>query len=279
MERLTGEQRAISRLEGQLGANHAQVLAFLQIVGEAEIAPEWIGAKLVEIGLHFRDLQAQMGTTPGDDPAVARLKAQMEEALGRGDLDRADALLGAEAQRAQDEAADTKAREALERALAAGGDPGAAGRDRARPSALPVRQPVLFAEAAGRVPPGHWGRNGSDYLEEARSDALYRQGHERAEDAALKTAVKRYREIAQRSLPAQDPLMWIRVQNKLGLALLRLGEQKGTKAYFQEAVAVLSRAVVDPICAQHPLEWARTYTNLGVGFRAIRQAGTFAGQP
>ncbi len=112
VKHLNAEQQAtIADLERRLGANEAQFLAFCRIIGEANIAPERMGDKLIEIAESYNALLSQVEAAPGDDPAVAHLKAEARNALDRGDLTGADAQL-AEVEQAQEAALDRLALEA-----------------------------------------------------------------------------------------------------------------------------------------------------------------------
>src|SRR4051812_27699045 len=175
LERLTGEQRAtIAKLEEQLGATREQVLAFFRIIGEAGVPPESMGARLVEVAERHKDLLAQVQAEPGDEPAVARLKAQAHEALEHGDLDRADALL---AEVAVAQAADLD-RRALDFAATL------AQRGEVAMTRLRYREAAgHFAAAAARVPAGHEEQR-LGYLDR-EAEALYRQGDEFGENKAL----------------------------------------------------------------------------------------------
>jgi hypothetical protein len=104
----------LRRLDAMIPAEsrlRAEALArFFAILGQTGVAPERLTDKLVEIARRYQELLAQVSATPGDDPKVAQLKAGAKEALERGDLDRADALLR-EVEQAQTAAADRPALE------------------------------------------------------------------------------------------------------------------------------------------------------------------------
>src|SRR2546430_9385338 len=118
LEELTTQQREnIALLKEKLDLNVSQVRAALGILGENDIPPERLAAKLVEIAERFRDLQATALAQPGDSPSIVSLKAEAQKAVERGELGRADALLAAvetEQRRALDRlavnAAETSAR-------------------------------------------------------------------------------------------------------------------------------------------------------------------------
>ena len=107
LEELTAQQREnIALLKDKLDLNVSQVRAALAILGENDIPPERLAAKLVEIAERFKDLQATASAQPGDDPKIAALKADAQKAIAVGELARADALFAD---------AETEQRRALDR--------------------------------------------------------------------------------------------------------------------------------------------------------------------
>jgi hypothetical protein len=94
LEELTTQQREnIVLLKEKLDLNERQVRAALGILGENDIPPERLAAKLVEIAERFRDLQATASAQPGDDPKIVTLKGEAQKAINAGELAKADALL------------------------------------------------------------------------------------------------------------------------------------------------------------------------------------------
>src|SRR6266436_807197 len=94
LEELTTQQREnIALLKEKLDLNERQVRAALGVLGENDIPPERLAAKLVEIAERFKGLQATASAHPGDDPKIATLKADAQKAIEAGELAKADALL------------------------------------------------------------------------------------------------------------------------------------------------------------------------------------------
>jgi hypothetical protein len=94
LEELTSQQREnIALLKDKLDLNERQVRAALGILGENDVPPERLAAKLVEIAERFKDLQATTSAQPGDDPKIVALKSDAQKAVADGDLAKADALL------------------------------------------------------------------------------------------------------------------------------------------------------------------------------------------
>jgi hypothetical protein len=94
LEELTTQQReTIGLLKEKLDLNERQVRAALGILGENDIPPERLSAKLVEIAESFKALKATASAQFGDDPKIAALKADAQKAIEAGELAKADALL------------------------------------------------------------------------------------------------------------------------------------------------------------------------------------------
>ena len=87
------QKKLIALLEAELDLNQRQVRAALDILGERDIPPEHLAAKLVEIAERFKALQATAFAQPDDDAKIAGLKAEAQKAIDAGDLAKADALL------------------------------------------------------------------------------------------------------------------------------------------------------------------------------------------
>jgi len=94
---------------------------------------------------------------------------------------------------------------------------------------------------------------------ERHADALYRQGDEQGDNAALRQAIRAYRDLLGAYPRARMPLEWAMTQNNLGLALheqgLRTGGAAGRRllaeavAAFRGALAVFRTAQARPLCA------------------------------
>lgn len=105
--------------------------------------------------------------------------------------------------------------------------------------------------------------------------ALYAQGNEAGENAALKDAIQRYQDAADMISRDHEPREWGIVHNDLGKALAKLGEREnGTQhlteavGAFQEALKVREKALGEQTTiagrAESPEEeWADTEDNLG----------------
>jgi outer membrane PBP1 activator LpoA protein len=163
------QKKNISDLERKLDLNQRQIRAALDILGEANVATEQLGAKLVEIAERFRALQATASALPGDTPKVIALKAEAQKAIDVGELARADTLL-AEVDAEQSQALDRLALNAAETSARRG--------DIALARLRYGEAAAHFANAAAKLPPqsAHEDIRRGYLLREV--DAFYRQGEE-----------------------------------------------------------------------------------------------------
>src|ERR1019366_660575 len=95
------------------------------------------------------------------------------------------------------------------------------------------------------------------------ADALFHQGNEFGDNAALIDAVARYRSTLERTQRGRAPNDWAMTQNNLGNALRTLGARESGTARLEEAVAAFRRAQEERIRNRVPLDWAMTQNNLG----------------
>src|SRR5262249_1268948 len=94
LEELTTQQREKNALlKEKIYLHERQGGAALGILGENDIPPERLAAKLVEIAERFKDLQATASAQPGDDAKITALKTDAQKAIEAGELTKADALL------------------------------------------------------------------------------------------------------------------------------------------------------------------------------------------
>jgi len=106
LEDLTAAQReTIATIKKELDVNEAQIRAALDTLGEKDIPPERLAARLVEIAQQFKELRSAASPQPGDDAEIIALRSQVQQAIEAGDRDRADDLL-ARIQTKQDAALD-----------------------------------------------------------------------------------------------------------------------------------------------------------------------------
>ena len=263
---LNREQRAqISALERELGRTHGQMLSVFRIIGEAEVPPERMPDKLVEVAQHYKRLVDSAAVAVGDNPEIAALKTTVRAALDRGDLDAADGTY-AEVERLQ--LADL-ARRALDAAATA------AQRAEIALTRLRFREAAdHFAAAAARVPPGH-DQERLTYLDR-EANSLYRQGEEFGDNDALATAIDRNRHLLTLCPRQRVPLSWANTQNNLGIALATLGERESGTARLKAAVTAYRAALEERTRERVPLAWAMTQNNLANALAVLgeRESGT-----
>ena len=217
--------RIISLLEEKLDLNQRQVTAALEILGEKDIPPERLAAKLVEIAERFKALQATAAAQPGDDPQVAALKAEAQTAIRSGEIQRAHDLL-TRASEIETAALNTRAVRAAETHATLG---------QLELARLRYREAAKqFARAASRVPSENEEKR--EYLRR-EAGALYQQGLEFGDNDAAQSAIERYRHIVAITQRERVPLEWAETQNDLGRALWTLGERESGTARLEEAVA------------------------------------------
>ena len=255
LEELTASQRDnIALLREKLDINERQVRAALAIVGEANVPPERLAQKLLEIAERFKALQATAAAQPGDDPRITALKTEAKKAVNAGELERADTLL-AEAATVQAHALDRPAVNAAETHA----QRGAIALTRLRYAEAAKH----FAAAAALFPPdsAHAERRIA-YLDR-EADALYRQGHEFGDNSAMLRAIDRFKALLTLRLRDRVPLDWARTQNALGMVLGTLGEREGGTARLEEAIAAFRAALTETSRERAPLDWAATQNNLG----------------
>ena len=268
LEELTAQQREnITLLKEKLDLNLGQVRAALKIVGENNISPENLGAKLVEIAERFKELQATASAQPGDSPAIVSLKAEAQRAIEAGELAKADALLAD---------VETEQRRGLDRLAVNAAETSARRGEIALTRLRYVEAANHFANAAAVFPPNSDHEVKRIGYIEREASALYSQGDEFGDNNALRAAIDLRKRLIGLKSREREPLEWARTKNVLGAALMRLGERESGTTTLEEAAAVYREALEEVTRERVPLNWARTQSNLGwVLFRlGQRESGT-----
>jgi tetratricopeptide (TPR) repeat protein len=259
------ERETVALLKEKLDLNQRQVASALEIVGEANVPPERLAAKLVEIAEKYKDLQTAAAAQPGDDSKITALKAEAQKAVKDGQLGKADDLLAA-IEKIQNEALDRLALNAAQTTAQRG--------DVASTQLRYLDAAQRFADAAAKVPQGHDDERWK-YLN-AEAAALYRRGYEFGDNAAALAAIERYRHLVELRPRNAFPRDWAITQNNLGNALWVLGERESGTARLEEAVAAFREALQEHTRTRTPIDWAGTQMNLGVALRMLgeRESGT-----
>src|SRR5947209_10502022 len=268
LEDLTTQQRDnIVLLKEKLDLNDRQVRAALGILGENDIPPERLAAKLVEIAERFKDLQATASAQPGDDPKIGSLKANAQKAIEAGQLVQADALL-ADVEMEQRHDLDHLAVNAAETSARRG--------DLALTRLRYGEAAKHFANAAALVPPRRANEDKRISYLQKEASALYQQGDELGDNDALLSAIDRYNRLLHLTPGERVPLHWASTQNDLGNVLLALGQRESGTARLEAAITAYRDALNEWTRERAPLDWAMTQNNLGVAFWALgeRESGT-----
>jgi len=187
LEELTTQQREnIALLKEKLDLNERQVRAALGILGENDIPPERLAAKLVEIAERFKDLQATASAQPGDDAKITALKTDAQKAIEAGELTKADALLAD---------VETEQRRALDRFAVNAAETSARRGEIALARLRYAEAATHFANAAAVFSPksAHEDKRISYLEKEAR--ALFQQGDELGDNDALLSAIERCKRL------------------------------------------------------------------------------------
>jgi tetratricopeptide (TPR) repeat protein len=260
------EKETNALLKEKLDLNQRQVKSALEILGEANVPPERLGAKLVEIAGKFKELKTAAAAQPGDDSKITALKAEVQKSIQDGELGKADEILAA-IEKIQTEALDRLALNAAQTTAQRG--------DVALTRLRYLEAAQRFAEAAANVPQGHEDERWK-YLN-AEADALYRQGDEFGDNDAVRSAIERFRHLVELRPRKAHPSDWTATQVNLGIALWLLGarEESGT-ARLEEAVAAFREALQENTRAHAPLDWAKTQNDLGNVLTSLgeRESGT-----
>ena len=263
----TAQKDTIALLKEKLDINERQIRAAFDVLGEKDIQPERLAAKLVEVANQYKALKESASALPGDDAKTAALKAEAQRAIEDGRLAEADRLL-AEAQREESAALDRLALNSAETAARRG--------DIALTRLRYDEAAQRFAEAAAVLPPngGHEDKR-MDYLER-EANALFKQGDEFGDNEALKAAITRERRLLEMQPRGRVPLDWAQTQMNLGNALVRLGQRESGTARLEEAVAAYRAALEVQTREQVPLDWAGAQMNLGNALESLgeRESGT-----
>src|SRR5262245_17675009 len=268
------QKKLIARLEADLDLNQRQIRAALDILGEKDVPPERLAARLLEIAERFKALQTIADAQAGDDPRITALKAEAKKAVEAGELERADSLL-AEVATEQARALTEQAR-ALDRLAVNAAETHVQRGDIALTRLRYAEAAGHFAAAAAVFPPdGVQAEKRIEYLER-EADALYRQGDEFGDNPALVRAIERRKALLALRPRDRAPLLWAATQGNLGRTLSKLGERESGTARLEEAVAANRAALSERTRERVPLDWASTQNNLGTVFDALgeREGGT-----
>src|SRR5215469_2135926 len=268
LEELTTQQREnIALLKEKLDLNERQVRAALGILGENDIAPERLAAKLVEIAQRFKDLQTTASAQPGDDPKIAALKTDAQKAIEAGELAKADALLAD---------VETEQRQALDRFAINAAETSAQRGEIALTRLHYADAAKHFANAAGAFPANSAHEDKRITYLQKQAHAFYLQGEEFGDNGALLSAIEGFKRVLEMTPREHEPLVWAVTQNNLGTTLSRVGERQSGTTKLEEAVVAYREALKELTRDRVPLGWAMTQNNLGAALYLLgeRDSGT-----
>ncbi len=259
------QKKLIARLEKDLEATHNDITAALKILGESNVPAEHLSAKLVEVVERLRTPLEIAAPQSGDAPEIAALRGEAQEAYDARDFAKADALLAE---------VETEQRRALGRFAVKAAETSAKRGEIAVTRLRYVEAAVHFANAAALVAPFDTEQQWRFLVGQAF--ALYKQGDEFGDNAALIEAIDVYRCCLALATRSERPLEWARTQVNLGAALARLGGRESGTARLEEAVAAFREALQEYTRERVPLDWAATQMNLGTALATlgVRESGT-----
>jgi tetratricopeptide (TPR) repeat protein len=266
-------------LSKKLGVTQDAALSLLRIIGEREVPLEQLPQKLAEVAAQFQKFQAQLAALNPQNPLARSLVEQAQAEIKSGNFTKAHELLG-QAKQAQIAAAQEarelrqKAQEAEDAELIQAAASSAAEGDLAMTELRYQQAAGLFAEAAAIVPSGREDERWK-YLN-AEATAFYRQGMEFGDNAALRSAIERYRDLLELRPQKAFPQDWAQTQNNLGTALETLGERESGTQTLQKAIFAYREALKESTRERVPLDWGRTQMNLGNALLRLgeRERGT-----
>jgi tetratricopeptide (TPR) repeat protein len=268
LEELTTQQREnIPLLKEKLDLNERQVRAALAILGENDIPPDRLAAKLVEIAERFKELQTTASAQLGDDPKIAALRTDAQKAIEAGELTKADALLAD---------VETEQRRALDRLAVNAAETSARRGEIALTRLRYAEAAKHFANAAAVFSPNspQEDKRKGYLIREGR--AIFLQGSEFGDNVALRTSIERFKTLVE-MIPRETAFRdWVNMHNDLGRALEELGERESETAKLEEAVFVYREVLKSATRDCLPLQWASTQRDLGFALFRLgeREAGT-----
>jgi hypothetical protein len=257
----------IANISKTLGVTEDAAKTLLKVVGEDPNIPEdGLADALSKVGADYKRLQVQAAALNPQNPTARGLIERARSEINAGHLGRAHELLR---QATQEQVAAAQEAEKLEQQAHAAYDAQmlgaaestAADADVARTERRYLDAAELFAQAANYVPAGHPSEHGHYLFSEG--EALYEQGEERGDNAALKRSIDVYRQAFADYPRDRTPLDWAATQNGLGKALAALGWRENETARLEEAVAAYRAALEERTRERVPRDWASTQYGLG----------------
>jgi uncharacterized caspase-like protein len=214
----------------------------------------------------YLDLRKQIRTLSSSDPEVARLLKQADGQVALGAFDAARAAVKAAIAIDHESGADLEARLRERNLSEAASQAVLAGIDSAQLRYLDAAAELAIAAHLAE----RWDERPLALLyTQGRATALYKQGVEFGDNAALAEAVRTYQRalsLTSRETRADE---WAGVENALGVALESLGERAGNGAAIEDAIAAFRETLTVRTRDRVPLDWAMTENDLGTALLAL----------
>jgi tetratricopeptide (TPR) repeat protein len=251
-QRLRDELEQSATIARESGVPLLALQAQLERLGESNVAPEAMAARLESFVSEFLKLKADLARPTNADPDVATTQGRALDLMNAGDLDGARTLI--------DDAV-TRRRE-LHRQTAR--ETAALLADRARIDTMQLRHLAAaeaYEEAAELL---SFDPEVSLICLRRMAAALISQGDQFNDDDALARAIEL---LETRALPLapreRAPMEWAMIQGTLGNALQLLGECENSTARMRKAMAAYRAALEEFTRDRDPENWALTQNNLG----------------
>jgi tetratricopeptide (TPR) repeat protein len=270
------EQEQIDRIGKTLGVTEDAVKSLLKIVGEDPNVPEdKLAEALSKAAEDYKRLQAQVAALNPDNPTARALVEQAKPEIAAGHFARAHELLrqatqaqvaaAHEAEKLEQQAHEARDAQMLGAASSTAAEGDVAMTERRYPEAA-----ELFGQAADYIPSGHPTERKGYLLRQ--EDALYREGDERGDNAALESAAA----VCKLVMAYPRARDWPSIQLRFGNALKTLGERESGTARLEGAVAAYRAALEEWPRERVPLSWAAAQTGLGNALLKLgeRESGT-----
>jgi tetratricopeptide (TPR) repeat protein len=265
----------IDKIRNVLGVTRSAAEKLLKIAGEQPDVPdEKLAEVLTSVAADYQRLKAQAAALNPDNPTARALVAQAKAAIEAGQLAQAHELLrqatqvqiaaAQEARKLREQARAAEDAELLGAAASTATEGGLAMTERHYPQAAD-----LFKQAAELVLTGHRDE-ATGYLER-QANALYREGDERGDNAALKQSIETWHLVSQQRPRERVPLDWAMTQMNLGNALWSLGERESGTGRLEEAVTAYRAALEEMTRERVPLQWAYTQHALANALAAVAE--------
>jgi tetratricopeptide (TPR) repeat protein len=265
------DEAKLSKLRTILGLPQPVLEQFFLIAGQQDIAAEKLADKLVEMSDAHKVLIGDwLAPSILPQPDLEAMIKEAREAAQAGRHDDAQMLLTKASVTAETEAQTAPAMSAKNFTLAASAR---AGLGQIALIRSQYREAAIYFEAALRLLADSDAARQYAYSE-ARAYALYLQGKDKDDAAALKDSIERYRTLLNAVPRNGAPARSASLQLNLGNALLRLGARTGETEPLQEALIVFRNALEEFQRARQPLDWARAQQELGATLLRLGLAET-----